>query len=215
MVPESREITNMNLPPADSGPLCIGLTGNIATGKSTVARMLVELGAEHIDADKLAHQVLKPDGRAYADVIKAFGQRILAPGGREIDRRVLGEIVFTDPAALAQLEELVHPAVIELVNKRIAATQAAVVVLEAIKLLESGLADACTTIWVTNCSPTVQLERLTSIRDLSHTEAEQRISAQPPAVEKIAQADLVIETAGSLAATRAQVERAWSRLLST
>lgn len=201
------------MPTEDSTPACIGLTGNIATGKSTVARILVELGAQHIDADHVAHEVLAPHGAAYRAVIDAFGEQILTTAGGEIDRRVLGEIVFADPAALARLEALVHPAVIALVSQRIAASQAPVVVIEAIKLLESGLADDYDALWVATCSPAIQRERLMAIRKLSRAAAEQRIAAQSPQAEKLAQADVVIQTGGSLAATRAQVKAAWSRFV--
>ncbi|MEA3309096.1 MAG: dephospho-CoA kinase [Chloroflexota bacterium] len=192
---------------------CIGLTGNIATGKSTVARILVEWGAQHIDADHVAHELLAPHGAAYTAVVNTFGKSILLPGSAEIERRALGAIVFTDPAALARLEALVHPAVLALVDQSIVASQAPVVVVEAIKLLESGLATNYTAIWVTTCSPAIQRERLMSLRKLSRAAAEQRIAAQPPQAEKLAQADVIIQTGGSLAATRAQVQEAWLRLV--
>ncbi len=176
-----------------------------------MARILVEWGAQHIDADHVAHEVLASQGAAYRAVVDAFGERILVPGGEAIDRRVLGAIVFAAPAALARLEALVHPAVIALVAQRIAASQAPVVVVEAIKLLESGLAADYAAIWATTCSPAIQRERLMSIRKLSRAAAEQRIAAQSPQAEKLAQADVVIQTGGSLAATRAQVQEAWSR----
>ena len=116
----------------------IGLTGNIATGKSAVARMLASLGAAVIDADRVAHAVMAPGGAAYAAVVDAFGPEILNPGGT-VDRRRLGDIVFRDPAALARLEAAVHPAVLLEVGRRIAAAEAGVVLVEAIKLIEAGM----------------------------------------------------------------------------
>lgn len=189
----------------------IGLTGNIATGKSAVGRMLAELGAEVIDADQLTHSVLAPDGAAYADVVAAFGVDILTPDGT-IDRGKLGDIVFSDAEALAQLERLVHPPVIAEVRRRIAASVAPVVVVEAIKLLESGVADDYDAIWVTTCPETAQVKRLMKSRRLSRAEALRRIHAQPPQAEKLARADVVINTNGALDATRAQVIAAWKAI---
>jgi len=195
----------------DSIPYCIGLTGNIATGKSTVGRMLASLGAELIDADKVAHAVMASAGSAYASVVGAFGPGIVGDNG-EIDRRALGRIVFADPEALKRLEALVHPAVIAEVNQRIARSTAPAVVVEAIKLLESGMAESYDAIWVTTCSEETQLARLMEMRRLSREDALARIGAQAPQAEKVLRADVVVDTEGTLAATRVQVEAAWADL---
>ena len=192
-------------------PYRIGLTGNIATGKSTVGRMLAELGAEVIDADRVTHTMLATDGAAYPAVVAAFGAEILAPDGT-IDRGKLGDIVFSDAEALAQLERLVHPPVIAEVRRRIAASVAPVVVVEAIKLLESGVAGDYDAIWVTTCPETAQVKRLMKSRRLSREEALRRIHAQPPQAEKLARADVVIDTRGSLDETQAQVTAAWENI---
>ncbi len=192
----------------------VGLTGNIATGKSTVGRMLAELWAELIDADQIVHGVLAADGAAYPAIVAAFGAGILAPNGA-IDRRKLGDIVFADPEALARLESLVHPPVIAEVARRIATSVTPVVVVEAIKLLESGLADDYDTIWVTTCPESAQLKRLMKSRRLTREEALRRIQAQPSQTEKIARADVVIDTSGSLDETRAQVNAAWEAIQHT
>lgn len=194
-----------------TGPYRIGLTGNIATGKTTVGRMLVELGAELIDADRVAHSVMVPGGSAYDAVVRAFGSEILTPEG-DIDRGRLGDIVFSDPAALVRLEALVHPPTLAEIERRVAASDAPVVVVEAIKLLESGTAGAYDAIWVTTCSRDTQRARLMENRGLSSEEARRRIAAQPPPEEKIAQADVVIDTDVPLAQTRAQVVAAWRRI---
>jgi dephospho-CoA kinase len=125
----------------------IGLTGNIATGKSQVAQMLAELGARVIDADKVAHEVMQPTGPAYNAVVQAFGRGILAADG-SIDRARLGAIVFRDPAALRQLETLVHPATAAEVDRRIAQAVEPVVVVEAIKLIEAGMHRRYHALWV-------------------------------------------------------------------
>ena len=193
-----------------SRPLLIGLTGNIATGKSTVAGMLAELGAEVIDADRVAHEVMRAGSPVHTQIVAAFGPEVLGADG-EIDRRRLGEIVFADPTALARLEALVHPAVIAEVGRRIAASSAPVVVVEAIKLIESGMAEGCDSVWVTTCRPNQQIRRLTGGRKMSRAEARRRVQAQPPQEDKIARADVVIDTDGTLAQTRAQVQAAWER----
>jgi len=173
--------------------------------------MLAELGAERIDADQVAHAVIAPDGAAYAAVVAAFGPDILASDGT-IDRRKLGDIVFSDPEALARLEQLTHPAIIAIIEARIAASRAPAVVVEAIKLLESGIADDYDAIWVTTCPEAEQLTRLMRSRGLTRESALRRIHAQPPQAEKLARADVIIDTSGSLDATRAQVIAAWENI---
>jgi dephospho-CoA kinase len=193
--------------------LLIGLTGRIATGKSTVARMLSALGAVTIDADRVAHRVMRPDTPVHAEVVEAFGPQILTPDG-DIDRRRLGRLVFADQEALARLEAVVHPATLEAVDRRIAATSADVVVIEAIKLIESGLADRCDSVWVTTCRPEQQMARILEERDLSRDEARQRVDAQRlQGISGQAQADVVIDNGGSRAATWRQVVAAWRHLV--
>lgn len=195
-----------------TSPYKIGLTGNIATGKSTVGKMLVALGAGLLDADKVAHRVMAPDGRAYAPVVSVFGTGILGRDGT-IDRPSLAKIVFTDAVALQRLESLVHPEVIAEVNRWIDESQAPVVVVEAIKLLESGMADTYDAIWVTTCSQSTQIERLMSTRGMSREMALKRVQAQPPQADKVARADVVIDTDCSLDVSRRRVAVAWDRTL--
>jgi dephospho-CoA kinase len=190
----------------------IGLTGNISMGKSTVAQMLADLGAETIDADQVTREVMRAGMPVHAAIVEAFGPGVLAADG-EIDRRRLGSIVFADPAALARLEAIVHPATIEAVNRRVAASAARVIVIEAIKLIEAGMADSCDSLWVTVCRPEQQIERMMVARDLTRGEAQQRVQAQPPQEEKVARADVVIDTSGTLAQTRERVQEAWKRLV--
>ena len=192
--------------------IVIGLTGNIGVGKSTVMALLSGLGAAGIDADKVAHQVMEPGQPAYAQIVARFGPPI-APGGGPIDRLRLGQIVFSDPAALADLEAIVHPAVFQVIQRRVAEAAAPVVVIEAIKLLEAGLSrQLCQQVWVVTAPREQQIQRLMSSRGLSEAEATLRIDAQPPQADKIAQADVVIDNGGSLEAVRVQVERAWQVL---
>jgi dephospho-CoA kinase len=200
-------------PDVHDRPYTIGLTGNIATGKSLVGQMLAELGAVHIDADRLAHEVMARGTPAWSDVVAAFGREIVGPEG-EIDRRRLGRIVFADPGALARLEEIVHPAVIARTRQLIAASEAPAVVVEAIKLIESGMVrQLCDALWVVTAPRQVQLERLMAFRSLGRAEALTRIDAQPPPELKVAQADVIIDNGGDIEATRRQVQRAWAKVI--
>ena len=189
----------------------IGLTGNIATGKSVVARMLADLGASVINADALVHELQRKGAPAYAAILAEFGPGILRADG-EIDRRALGAIVFSDPDRLRALEAILHPAVAVESRRRIAEAPTQVVVYEAIKLIEAGRAGLCDAIWVVTAPRGAQIERLVRDRGLSEAEARTRVDAQPPAEEKIKHATLVIDNGGGLGATRAQVERAYAAI---
>ena len=190
----------------------IGLTGNIGVGKTTVLQMLARRGAHIIDADKVAHQVMAPGGRAYEEVMAAFGRDILNEQG-EIDRAKLGRIVFSDQHKLAQLERIVHPAVYAAVLDEIEQTDAEVIVIEAIKLLESGMTlGLCDQVWVVTAPVEAQIERLMRDRNMSREEAERRMAVQSPQAFKVGQADVVIDNSGSLEDLEAQVEAAWRKL---
>ncbi len=191
----------------------IGLTGNIGCGKSTVAAMLSELGAEVIDADQLVHQLMEPGTTGWHSIVQRFGQGILRPDG-SIDRARLGEIVFRDRAALADLEAITHPAARKLAEERIAISRKPVVVLEAIKLIEAGWSRRVDSVWVVTCRRGQQIDRLRRSRGLSQAEAELRVEAQPPAVEKLKHADLVIDNSGTLEETYRAVRNAWARVVS-
>ncbi|MFB0537897.1 MAG: dephospho-CoA kinase [Anaerolineae bacterium] len=189
----------------------IGLTGNIATGKSVVLRMLQRLGARVIDADALVHQLMVKGTPVWQAILGEFGEGILRSEG-QIDREKLAAIVFADAEALNRLEAIVHPAVTARVDELIRQATEAVVVVEAIKLIEAGWHRACDALWVVTCSKEQQLERLMRTRKLSRDEALLRIEAQPPQEDKVALADVVIDNSGSLKETREQVEREWERL---
>ena len=189
----------------------IGLTGNIATGKSTVARMLQQLGARVIDADKLAHRAMRAGTEVHERILRRFGEKVRASDG-EIDRLALGAIVFTDSEALRALEEIVHPVVIDETHRRIAEATEPVCVVEAIKLLEAQMDRLCDAVWVVTSTHKQQVERLISDRHLAREDAEMRIDAQAPPENKVARADIVIDNAGTLDATRRQVEDAWAAI---
>lgn len=194
------------------GKFVIGLTGNIATGKSEVRRMLEKLGAFGIDADAIAHQTILKGEKAYQLVVAQFGKQILS-AGKEIDRTRLGKIVFSDPVALRQLESIIHPEVRKKINQIIHQTMASVIVIEAIKLIENGYPELCDTIWVTYAPVQVQLERLVEKRRMSRAEALQRISAQTAHDEKLRFADVIIDNKGDLDDTWVQVQKYWKKFI--
>ena len=193
------------------GKYVIGLTGNIATGKSAVLNMLRARGALGIDADAVVHTALAAGGPAAAAVQAAFGAAFIKPDG-SVDRTKLGDVVFADAARLQQLEAIVLPLVRHEVELQIAAATEPVVVIEAIKLLESPLAAQCSTIWVVTSSPADQRARLQASRPLSAAQAETRMLAQSPQSQKVAQANVVFNNDGTLAALEAQVQAAWSKI---
>jgi len=192
-------------------PYLIGMTGNIACGKSTVMEELRRLGAATLDADAVAHQVMRRGTPVHAGIVAAFGPGILASNG-EIDRRALGAVVFSDAAALAQLETLVHPAVLAYTQEWLAGVTTAVAVVDAIKLIEAGIADQCDEVWVVTCPPEERARRLMEYRGLSAKEAWKRIRAQPPEEEKVRRADVVIDNGGPVARALTQVRTAWRRI---
>lgn len=192
--------------------LVIGLTGNIATGKSTILKYLSEKGAAIIDADKLAHQVMEPGGAAYEAVVHSFGQEILNEDST-INRKRLGEIVFSDTSALGRLEKLVHPKVFDLGNQEIEDAKSPLVILEAIKLLEAGLmVTLCDEVWVVISSFANQLRRLMDNRNMEEAKAEHIIGIQPPQAAKVNQADRVIDNNGALDELYAQLDGIWADL---
>ena len=193
------------------GKIIIGLTGNIATGKSVVRRMLEHLGAYTIDADALAHRVISKGAPGYQPVLDKFGTWLLDKDG-QIDRVKLGKLVFADGQALAQLEDIVHPYVGQAVDMLIKRSTQSVVVVEAIKLLESNLRGMCDTVWVTDADQKVQIERLVTKRKMSQDDAVQRIHSQSAQKEKLAVAKVIITNNGSMEDLWKQVNDAWKHI---
>ncbi len=194
------------------GKYIIGLTGNIATGKSVVRRMLEHLGAYTIDADSLSHRAIAKGAPGYQPVIENFGKWILDKDG-EIDRTKLGNLAFSDPKALEKLEDIIHPLVNQAVDVLAKRASQRVIVIEAIKLLESELRQMCDTVWVTYAPEEVQVERLMRKRNLKRDEAQQRISAQSAQGEKITAANVVIRNIGSYDDLWKQVSNAWKQVV--
>lgn len=194
--------------------LRIGLTGPIGCGKSTVAGWLEELGAHTIDADDVAREVTAPGEPALEAVIARFGERYRATDG-SLDRAALAGLVFSEPAALRDLESITHPAVRERIRHAIDEDEAAgvaVTVIEAIKLAGGPLAELCDEIWLVTCDPDVQRLRLLG-RGTTPADADQRMAAQRDLAERAAaRATRVIDTSGDEAGTRDRVMAAWSEL---
>jgi len=192
-------------------PFLLGLTGNIACGKSTVGQSLVErYGAEYIDADRVVHALYAPGTPETSAIASRFGQDLLQADGT-IDRRRLGDLVMADRAALRDLEGILDPGVRQAIEDRFATSTAAVVVLDAIRLVEGGLHKRCDAVWVVVCDPELQLARLQSSRNFTREQASLRIAAQAPMEDRLRHATAVITNNGSLSDLEAEVDAAWHR----
>jgi dephospho-CoA kinase len=189
-------------------PIVIGVTGGIATGKSSVLALLAQRGADTIDADAVYHKMIGPGGPLVDAIVERFGPDVVAEDG-SIDRRALAGIVFADRAALADLDQITHPAVIREVLARIAASDAQVVAVDAVKLIESGMADECDSVWLVVCDPAIQRERLMRRNTLTGDEADLRLAAQPDEAARRQRADAVIDNSGSLDDLERQVDNHW------
>jgi dephospho-CoA kinase len=192
-----------------------GLTGGVASGKSTVASMLEGLGARIINADRIGHELLSSKRSPYQEIVQQFGCEILDLTG-EIDRKRLAAVVFADPAKLRELNALLHPRIIARVEELAAQyhgeSPASVIVVDAALVFEAGIGGRFTKVLVAWCRPEQQLERLIAKVGLSRQEAKQRIAAQMPVAEKRRRADFEINCSGSLEETRAQVEALYPEL---
>lgn len=192
----------------------IGLTGGIGSGKSTVSQFLAELGAVIIDADKVGHEAFKPDTEAWREVVATFGRQIVTPSG-EIDRKKLGQIVFSDTEALTRLNQIMHPRMYDMVKARIGEYRRQgvdTVVLEAAILLEANWTSLVDEVWVTVTSEARVLERLKKQRGLAKKQTLARIRSQLPTEERIKHANVVINNSGDLEETKAKVKELWARL---
>jgi dephospho-CoA kinase len=194
--------------------LVIGLTGNLGTGKSTVSHMLVELGAKHIEADDLGHDLLQQDEQVHAEIVNAFGVSILNTSG-EIDREKLSKVVFDDKAALSRLNSITHPRILQIVKQQIEEDRQAgdrVVVLEAALLIEAGWKALVDQLWVTTAPEATIVSRLMKSRGMTEEQILDRLRSQMPQEEKARQADVVINTDCTMDELGARVKELWSKL---
>jgi dephospho-CoA kinase len=202
-------------PPGRSRALRIGITGPIGCGKSTVAGWLWQRGAAVVDADEIARDVTAPGEPAHEAILARFGDAVRAPDGT-LDRAALARLVFADPAVLADLEAIVHPAVRPRILAAIDAADARgapAVVIEAIKLVESGLAALCDEVWLVECGPAAQRERLAA-RGMDAADARRRIAAQGDLVGRLRpHATRVLRTDGTPPAAHRRATQALERAL--
>ncbi len=190
----------------------IGLTGGIASGKSTVGRMLEDLGAAVVDADQLAREVVEPGTPGLQEVVAAFGRDVLDGEGR-LARGRLGERIFADPGERRRLERILHPRIAELARQRLAAVRGRLAVYQAPLIFETGREGEFQGVLLVDCDPELQLARL-RVRDrLEEADARARLAAQLPAAERRRRATWVVDNSGSLDDTRAQLLRLWEREL--
>lgn len=192
----------------------IGLTGGIASGKSTVSRYLKELGAYIIDADIIAREIVKPGKPAYREIVSCFGKEILRPDG-EIDRARLGSMVFADPVARERLNQITHPRVKEAMEQELAQCKARgvrIAVLDVPLLYEAGMDKMADEVWVVWLPEPVQIERLISRDGLDEEAARMRVISQMPLDEKKKRGDVIIDNSGDLDDTYRQVIKYYSHL---
>lgn len=193
----------------------VGLTGGIATGKSTVTKMLRQLGARVIDADVIAREVVAPGTEGLAAIHETFGDEVLASDGT-LNREALGRLVFADPAARARLNAITHPRIAMTMMQRAAEAGnegLAWVIYDAALLVENGIHEMLPASIVVACSEDTQRRRLIARDGFTPAEAEARIDAQLPLAKKIAVADWVIDNDGTLAQTEAQVRAVFDELV--
>ena len=192
----------------------IGLTGGIGSGKSTVSQFLAELGAVILDADEIGHEAFKPDTEIWRQVVAAFGRQILTPDGN-IDRKKLGNIVFSNPESLSRLNQIMHPRMYALVKAQLEEYRrqgVGVVVLEAPLLLEAGWTSLVDEVWVTTAPEATVLKRLRERTGMSQAESLTRIRSQLPSEERVRQADVVINTDCDLDELKSKVKELGQRL---
>lgn len=194
--------------------IVIGLTGGIASGKSTVAKMLSELGAVVIDADKVGHEAFRPHTEAWRKVVAAFGKDILGEND-EIDRSKLAQLVFNDPKALKRLNRTMHPLMHSIVEKRIEALRRQgieVVVLEATLLIEAKWTDLVDQVWVTITPGDTVINRLVSQKGFTGEQAKARINSQTPISQRAKHADVVIKNDSDMDMLKKKVGGLWRKL---
>ena len=175
--------------------MIIGLTGNIAAGKSTVSRRLAQLGADIIDADLIAREVVAPGSPGAKRIAENFGEEYFSHG--QLDRKKLGALVFSDSEARKRLEAITHPLIFEQVEKRLKTSQADIKILDAPLLFEAGMDQLCDRVWLVTADDSLRQRRIVQRDGLTEAEALQRMNAQMSQEEKAQRADATIENNGS------------------
>lgn len=195
------------------GNLIVGLSGGIATGKTSVARIFSLLGALIIDADMIARKVVEPKGKAWQEVVASFGEEVLNED-LSINRQRLAELAFSQKALLQRLNEITHPEIIAEIEKQLKEmqTEGRIIILDAPLLIEAGLTNLVDKLIVVSASEETQMERLVKRNGLTKKAVENRISAQMPLPEKIAKADIVIDNDGSEEELEEKVGQIWRQM---
>jgi dephospho-CoA kinase len=193
----------------------IGLTGGIASGKSTVSGMLKKLGAEIIDADKIAREVVEPGQKCLNMIVTKFGKGVLKSDGT-LDRKKLGSIVFNDKRKLKFLNDITHPEIRKIIGQRLKTIEmngkSDAVVVDAAVLIESRMDDMVDEVWLVYVDDDIQLERLKKRDNITDEEAAVRISSQMPFSQKMKHADCIIDNSKTIEHTKEQVEKLWDEL---
>ena len=194
----------------------IGLTGGIGTGKTVVAKMLLDLGADVIDADRVGHEAYRPHTETWRAVVDAFGEEILT-GDSEVDRKKLGAIVFGDPAELARLNSIMHPRMYRMMEERLRELEeggSEVAAIEAALLIEANWTSLANEVWVVTAPEDTAVARASERTGLSEEAVRSRIAAQMPQTERAAHADIVVDNGGTLEDLQREVANIWnSRVL--
>lgn len=198
--------------PDTKRPFVIGLTGPIAAGKSTVADLLQKRGALIIDADQVYRSLLNPGSGLREQIVARFGSGMISPDG-QIDRAALGRIVFENPAALADLERITHPPVVAEIRRQIANSDADVVAIEAVKLVESGLLADVDSLWLVTADPQVRRRRLAAHRGLSDDEARARLGASSQIAAPDVPVDVNLQNSGDMSLLAGAVADAWNAVV--
>ena len=202
-------------PDRPSGLYVIGLTGGIASGKTTVSDYLNSLGVCVIDADEVAHEVTSPGSAGFKEIIEEFGEDLLTAEGN-LNRKKLGEIVFSDKEALSKLNAIVHPLVIENIRQMLVKIECSpCVVLDVPLLFESGMDDLCDEVWVVAVDEDTQVKRLMERDGYNLDEATRRVNAQMPLEEKVRRAHRVLDNTGTIEETKRQVDELFEGVMQT
>ena len=191
--------------------LVIGVTGGVGTGKSEVSRSLEGLGATIIDADRVGHSIYLPDTQGWKEVVETFGKEVLQPN-REVDRRALGAIVFSDPTALEKLNAITHPKIRQRISELIQEERgkgSTAVVVEAAILIEANWVDLVDEVWVATSDPDAVVQRIQQRNNLPEEQIRSRIAAQMPQDERVKHATVVVENDGNLEALYKRVRGLW------
>jgi dephospho-CoA kinase len=192
--------------------LVVGLTGGFGVGKSSVAQRFKNLGAEVIDADEIAHDAMKKGSPVFDPIIELFGEA-LHPGGKKMDREILGGIVFADPKRRKELEAIIHPYVYKKIQEKIEASERRVILVEVPLLFEAGFETLCDKVVTVTCNSTVKMKRLTG-RKFTAQEVRARERAQMSETLKAQKANFVIDNSKSIYQTQREIERLWYKFVS-